>query len=401
MNGASQTQSCRVISTDATAWFTAGRFAALLAMLIFIVFPDVILGSRTFIFRDYGLFGYPVAFHYRQSFWRGEVPLWNPLNNCGVPFLAQWNTMVLYPGSLFYLLLPLSWSLGVFCLAHLFLGGLGMYFLARRWTGNRLSASVAGLGFAFNGFTLNSLMWPHCMASLSWMPFVVLTVECAWQEGGRFLIAAVLMGTMQMLAGPPEIVLITWFIASSLWLGHCAFEKLPVWTSLKRFSFVIPMIAGMAAVLLLPFLEFLKHSQRDASYSTTGWSMPPTGWANLLVPLFNCSKTAAGPYVQSGQAMTSSYYLGIGMLALAFFAVGRGREWRVGWLAGIAGLGLILALGDAGYLYGDEFSRSSGSCVTRLNSSYWQPLQSRCWQPRACKTCYAPPVAIKPGAGGF
>src|SRR5204863_47940 len=174
-----------------------------------------------------------------------------------------------------------------------------------------------GLGFAFNGFTLNSLMWPHCMASLAWMPFVVLTVERAWQEGGRFLIAAVLMGTMQMLAGPPEIVLITWLIASSLWLGHCAFEKLPVWTSLKRFPFVVLMIAGMAAVLLLPFLEFLKHSQRDAGYSTTGWSMPPTGWANLLVPLFNCSKTAAGPYMQSGQAMTSSYYLGIGMLALA------------------------------------------------------------------------------------
>src|SRR5207253_8580621 len=64
-----------------------------------------------------------LAFHHRESFWRGEVPLWNPLNDCGVPFLAQWNTIVLYPGSLFYLLLPLSWSLGVFCLAHLLVAG--------------------------------------------------------------------------------------------------------------------------------------------------------------------------------------------------------------------------------------------------------------------------------------
>ena len=123
------------------------------------------------IFRDYGLFGYPLAFYHRESFWRGEVPLWNPLNDCGIPFLAQWSTMVLYPGSLFYLLLPLSWSLGVFCLAHLFLAGLGMYFLAHRWTANRLAASVAGLAFAFNGFTLSSLMWPNCTASLGWMPF--------------------------------------------------------------------------------------------------------------------------------------------------------------------------------------------------------------------------------------
>src|SRR2546422_6029354 len=36
-------------------------------------------------------------------------------------FLAQWNTMVLYPGSLFYLVFPLSWSLAVFCLLHQFL----------------------------------------------------------------------------------------------------------------------------------------------------------------------------------------------------------------------------------------------------------------------------------------
>ncbi len=96
------------------AWFSPGRFAALLALLILVMFPDVLLGGRTFILRDFGLFGYPLAQYFRDSFWRGEIPLWNPLSNCGLPFLAQWNTLVLYPGSLFYLLLPLEWSLGVF-----------------------------------------------------------------------------------------------------------------------------------------------------------------------------------------------------------------------------------------------------------------------------------------------
>ena len=157
-------------ATKADGWFTPGRFAALLAVCIFAAYPEVVAGSRTFVFRDFGLFGYPLAHHHRESFWRGEVPLWNPLSNCGLPFLAQWNTMVLYPCSLFYLLFPLSWSLGVFCLAHQWLAGLGMYFLARKWTGSRLAASVAGLGFAFNGLTLNSLIWPAIMAALGWMP---------------------------------------------------------------------------------------------------------------------------------------------------------------------------------------------------------------------------------------
>ena len=71
--------------------------------------------------------------------------MWNPLSNIGLPFLAQWNSLVLYPGSLIYLLLPISWSLSIYCLAHLFLAGMGMYWLAWRWTRNRLAASVAGL----------------------------------------------------------------------------------------------------------------------------------------------------------------------------------------------------------------------------------------------------------------
>src|SRR5438046_4395764 len=147
-------------------WFRPGRFAALLAVCIFAAYPEVVAASRTFISRDFGFFGYPLAHHHRESFWRGEVPLWNPLSNCGLPFLAQWNTLVLYPGSLFYLLFPLSWSLGVFCLAHQWFGGVGMYFLARRWTNSRFAASVAGMAFAFNGLTLTSLIWPAIIAAL-------------------------------------------------------------------------------------------------------------------------------------------------------------------------------------------------------------------------------------------
>ncbi len=94
-------------------WFTPGRFAIILALCIFAAYPGVLLGLETFYYRDFGFFGYPLAHYHRESFWHGEIPLWNPLSNCGLPFLAQWNTLVLYPGSLFYLLFPLSWSLDV------------------------------------------------------------------------------------------------------------------------------------------------------------------------------------------------------------------------------------------------------------------------------------------------
>ena len=287
--------------TTADAWFTPLRFAVILGFFIVAAYPNVlwigpkivigstvVLDQETFFHRDFGFFGYPLAFHHRQSFWHGEIPLWNPLNNCGLPFLAQWNTLVLYPGSLFYLLFPLSWSLGVFCLLHQFGAGLGMYFLARRWTGNGLAASVAGVAFAFNGLTLNCLMWPNNIAALGWMPWVVLAVERAWRQGGRSLFSAVILGSMQMLSGAPEIILLTWVILGALWLSQWIGGELPRGRLLVRVALVGTLTLLMSAAQLLPFLDLLSHSQRDTSYGDSAWAMPHWGWANLLVTMFNC-----------------------------------------------------------------------------------------------------------------
>src|SRR5438093_7715876 len=208
------------LRAESCAWLTPSRFALMLGLLIFATFPQVLLGLQTFVVRDFGFFAYPLAHFQRECFWRGELPLWNPYNNCGVPFLAQWNTMPLYPPALIYLLLPLSWSLSFFCLLHLFWAGLGMYFLARRWTGNNFAASVAGGIFAFNGFSLNLLMWPSHIATFSWMPWVVLLVERGWREGDRKLIIAGACGALQMLAGGPETILLTWLLLSAMWLAQ-------------------------------------------------------------------------------------------------------------------------------------------------------------------------------------
>src|SRR5688500_13959090 len=94
-------------NAEAPELFTLRNFGIFLAAILAIWHWRVLFGGESFIYRDFGYFGYPLAFHHREAFWAGEIPLWNPLSHCGMPFLAQWNTMVLYPGSLIYLLLPL------------------------------------------------------------------------------------------------------------------------------------------------------------------------------------------------------------------------------------------------------------------------------------------------------
>ncbi|HEY4952577.1 MAG TPA: hypothetical protein VII71_04225, partial [Verrucomicrobiae bacterium] len=327
-------------------WFTPFHFGLLLALLIFATFPQVLLGLQTFVIRDYGFFAYPLAHFQRDCFWHGELPLWNPYNNCGVPFLAQWNTMPLYPPSLIYLTLPLTWSLGFFCLLHLWFAGFGMFWLARKWTGNSFAAAFAGTVFAFNGFTLNLLMWPSHLATFAWMPWVVLAGELAWRDGGRKIFLAALAGAMQMLAGGPEIIFLTWILLSALWVQQLVKGGSPRAAMLRRFPGVVALVILLAAAQLLPFLDLVAHSQRDSSYADLRWSLPGWGWINFFVPMAFGGTWNAGVFFQYGQSWTSSYYLGIGTLWLALLAIWQVRDRRVRLLGAAAIVALIFALGE-------------------------------------------------------
>src|SRR5438477_12804819 len=191
-------------ATRSAELFTVTRFAVGLAVLVAVAFTDVVFGWRSFFTRDFANFGYPLAYHVQQSYCSGEIPLWNPYNLAGLPFLAQWNTLALYPPSLIYVLLPLPWSLNFFNLAHLYFGGLGMFCLARRWMNHGAAASVAGVGYAFSGLLVSALMWPNNIAALGWLPWALLLGERAAGEGGRRSVPAALVMALQLLAGAPE-----------------------------------------------------------------------------------------------------------------------------------------------------------------------------------------------------
>ena len=350
-------------SPDAGAapdWFTPGRFALMLGLLLFATFPGVALGTQSFFYRDYGFLAYPNVFFQRECFWDGELPLWNPYVNCGAPFLAQWNTLALYPGALIYLLLPLPWGLGVFCLAHLFLGGLGMRALAERWTGNRFAAAVAGVAFVFGGTSLTCHIYPNYLVAFGWMPWVVMLVERACLEGGRAIVLAALVGAMQMMSGAPELILMTWILVAALALCEIQSPRLDMQNVARvggRLLVVVALVAGLCAVVLLPFFDLLSVSQRAKDFGggelgAGFWSLPAWGWANFFVPLFHCFKTSQGIYVQAGQSFLPSYYAGLGVLALAALAVWRVRERRVRVLAGATVLAVLMAMGTNAFLYG-------------------------------------------------
>lgn len=325
------------------AWLTQGRFTALLGAMLFVTFWPVLMGGQAFFYRDYGFLGYPFAWFHQQAFLAGEFPGWNPLIHCGVPYFAQWNTMVLYPGSLIYVLLPLPWSLAWFCVLHLLLAGVGMYRLGRETTGSPLAAGVGGTAFSFCGMVLGCVIYPNYLVAFGWMPWLLSAAQNAWRGSLKDAVPAALIGTMQMLSGAPELILLTWFLLAALMMGEAVAEK--SWLPPLRFGRVVLLIAGLSAFQLLPFVQLLSLSQRSVETATAFWSLPPTGWINFLLPTFACFVSNQNVVIPIGQSFLPSVYLGVITSALAVIGLmeRRSREILI-----FAGCGLIFLLWSFG-----------------------------------------------------
>ncbi len=168
------------------------------------------------------------------------------------------------------------------------------------------------------------------------------------------MVIAVLGGAMQMLAGAREMIVFTWTMLGVLWLGEVWQGKIPFWRGLRRFVLIVILITGLSAIQLLPFFDLLKYSDRGSTYLIADvYPMPVWGWANFVVPFFHCLRTAFGTCLQPGQAWTDSYYLGAGSLVLAWVAAWHlRRRLAIVGLVGITLVGLVLALGESGYVYG-------------------------------------------------
>jgi hypothetical protein len=330
--------------------FSAGRLLLTLGLLILISYPGLVLGTQAFCYRDTGLFSYPVAYYLRDAFWHGHWPLWNPCSYCGTPFLAQWNTLALYPLSLFYVLFPMPWSLNCFLLGHLLLGGFGMYWLALHWFGKRFAANVAGLVFGWNGLGLHCLMWPCHTAGLAWMPWVVWLCDRAAKEHGSLIYWAALAGACQMVTGSPEAILFTWVIVAGVLVHDVLRKEASLWLGGHRLLWVGVMAGALSAVQMLPWLDLVAHGDRTSATGTGLWSLPPWGLANYFVPLFHTAGSLSGVFMQDEQQWTSSYYMGVLPLALAAVALWRARGGRILWLAILALMGVLLAFGDAGFV---------------------------------------------------
>ncbi len=338
---------------------------------------------------DMILQNYPWKVVLQQALARRELPLWNPYEMAGLPYLGTGQTGVLYPFiGLFLLLGPLR-AYAWFCALHQFLAGSLTYLFLRRLGLGRFGATVGGLVFAFSFFLTVSYIWPMVLGAAVWLPLSLWSMKgladaAAKKSFGRAIAVDLPIGAaaiaLSVLGGHLEITFYSTFavalyalyLAATLW-----------WRDRRGSSGRFVLAAGLAislgvlisSVQLAPFLEVIQANNRqgDTTYQQIiSYALPKQQVFGLLMPDYfgnpathsyldlttlrrvPIEQNALGKPVDNPFWGTKNYveaggYVGVVPLVLALFGALLARHRDRWFFVGLAIISLLLAFGSPLY----------------------------------------------------
>jgi len=245
----------------------------------------------------------------------GNLPLWNPHIFSGTPFVGGFQSAMLYPPNLLYLVFPLHTAINIGIALHVLLGGVFMYLWAWRRGLHPAGRAFCGVLFMFCGAHFPHIFAGHLsnLCAMAWAPLLFLAIDGMFDSPrmGWSLLGVFAVG-MQILAGHPQYVFYTGVAAviyAGLQLGNARHR-------LRIEAGLVGMYAGaiaLTAVQLFVGLDAASESVRAGgiSYKFAGSvSFPPKNFLTLLAPGLFGDLTNA-PYWGQGAAWEISAFIGV------------------------------------------------------------------------------------------
>ena len=259
---------------------------------------------------------YPWRHFAGQELRAGHIPLWNPFEFTGTPFVANAQSAVFYPLNLPFWVLDTAYAFGVAAFGHSLLAMFGTYFLCQRWQLSRAASVVAATAYAGCGYLAAWALLPTLFATASWLPLCLLLYEIASDDARPKWASWALTGSLAcaLLAGHAQIF---FYIVLALGLRQ------PFLARRGRGFVVLIGSLGGAALLsmlqILPTLELAKYGHRAGAVADAGsWGFVrdrALQWAELpalLVPRWPLAW---------GSLNENFGYVGFGVAVLAVLGV--------------------------------------------------------------------------------
>ncbi len=210
---------------------------------------------------------YPWRHFAGQELRAGHIPLWNPFEFTGTPFVANAQSAVFYPLNLPFWVMDTAYAFGVAAFLHSLLAMFPTYFLMQRWQLSRAASVVAAVAFAGCGYLAAWALLPTLFATASWLPLCLLLFEKSSDDGIKARGATWgLVGALAcaLLAGHAQIF---FYIVLALALRQIFLARRG-----RGFIVLVGALAGtalLAMLQILPTLELARYGHRAADVATS------------------------------------------------------------------------------------------------------------------------------------
>lgn len=312
---------------------------------------------------------YPWRVFYARSMRAGHIPLWNPHQFSGTPFLANGQSACLYPPNLIFIVVDPITGFTIFAALHLFLAQVFMYWMMRELSAKELGGIVAAIVFAFSAFMVLWLELPTFVSVAVWLPLAIMLANRAVER--RSVFYGMLCGlalAMTFLAGHFQIAFYVVLATSLFWL----WKMVQVWRDEGKVYTILKVIVPFAACAViailvsapqvLPTQELSANSHRVRDVTEEGYqrfvdnALPTYRLVTAFAPGF-FGDPSQGNYYLLGRVGDSTHtgsaadymeygmYAGILPLMLAFIALVSIRRKYVGFFVMLTALALLTATG--------------------------------------------------------
>lgn len=265
--------------------------------------------------------------HYAASEIRaGRLPLWNPFNYCGVPFLAN-QSEVFSPFQALYYLWPHPITLVWMHLLKAMVAGIGVFLFLRGSL--KLSLPAALWGAAAFPLAGGIVLWQGfaMSAAYAWLPLLLWATDRVLRNPGpRSVGAAAVIGFLLWISGDPGSAMVIHLAAGLYFAWHwCAGWSRATWRSWANWRPALFVATGwamgflLAAPLNLPTIEYMLTTQRVAARLAGIAPLPPIGgaaFAQLLFPNVLGSERLTDLFLGPGNIYESAAMGYIGALTI-------------------------------------------------------------------------------------
>ena len=338
------------------------RRPALLALGVFVLAALTLcwpmLGGGFLLGDDQYVAGYGFRLFGAEMFRQtGHIPEWNPYLFGGLPYIAAQHGDIFYPTAWLRWVLPIDTAMNLGFAGHIVLAGATMYALLRGLRTGWIGAVVGGLSYELTGIVASLVRPGHdgklFVSALAPLVFLALLRAIRLGRLDGYGLLALVIGLCML--SPHYQMTYYLLVAAGLWTVFLVYfdPERPVGrprAALLGFALAAVVLGiAVAAIQVLPFLQYLPYSPRAAGGPSGGWtyatgfSMPPEEIVTTVLPQFN---GVLEHYWGRNFFKLHTEYLGVVVIVLAALGIRGGqRRHLVRALGGIALLFLLVAFG--------------------------------------------------------